>query len=288
MAHAVDRAFEDRHLRAQSEGDHRRVVADHAAADHDDLPRRHAGYAAEEQPAPADRLLQEVGARLRGKAAGDLAHRGEQRESAVRRLDGLVRDGGDTALDECAGQRLVGRDVEVGEEHEVLAQAPVLGLDRLLDLEQELRVGPHVVDRGDPRSDRLVRRVRKRAALSGAGLDGHLMAVLDQLERPRRRERDAVLVRLDLPGDADLHRSRATISTSRGSIATESARFRLTSARFPPLASTVVGGQRAAPGAWPNETRPDAPLALALPRPATGARLLSHSLGRGLGCASPG
>jgi hypothetical protein len=34
---------------------------------------------------------------------------------------------------------------------------------------------------------------------------------LDKLARARRRQRDTVLIRLDLPGNADLHRSAATL-----------------------------------------------------------------------------
>ena len=40
MRHAVDRALEDRHPRAQSERDQRAVVADHPAPDDEDVPRR--------------------------------------------------------------------------------------------------------------------------------------------------------------------------------------------------------------------------------------------------------
>ena len=95
--------------------------------------------------------------------------------------------------------------MQVREEHEPLAQARVLGRDRLLHLQQELRVLPDLVDRGDPRADRLVGGVGEGAAVAGAGLDDHLVAALDELERARGRQRDAVLVRLDLLGDADPH-----------------------------------------------------------------------------------
>ena len=123
VAHPVDRALEDRHLRAEAERDHGGVVADDPAADHDDLARRDARDAAEQEPAAALRLLEVVRARLRGEPARDLAHRREQRQPPVVRLDGLVGDGGDPAVDERARQRLVGGDVEVGEEDEPLAQA---------------------------------------------------------------------------------------------------------------------------------------------------------------------
>src|SRR4051794_39038777 len=40
----------------------------------------------------------------------------------------------------------------------------------------------------------------------GAGLHQDLMAVLDELAHTRRRQRDPVLVRLDLGGNADAHK----------------------------------------------------------------------------------
>ena len=109
---------------------------------HDDLARRDAGDAAEQEAAAAERLLEEVRARLRGEPAGDLAHRREQRQPAVVGLDRLVRDGGDAAVDERARQRLVGGDVQVREEDEPVAQARVLGRDRLLHLQQQLGARP--------------------------------------------------------------------------------------------------------------------------------------------------
>ena len=171
VAHAVDRALEDRHVRAEADRDDRGVVADDAAADDEHAPGRDARHAAEQQAAPAERLLEEVRAGLRREAAGDLAHRREQRQPPVVGLDGLVGDGGDAALGERARQRLVGRDVQVREEHEPFAQPRVLLCDRLLHLEQQLRVAPDVVRRDDARADALVRGVGERASDAGAGLD---------------------------------------------------------------------------------------------------------------------
>src|SRR4029079_16989626 len=93
--------------------------------------------------------------------------------------------------------------VEVGEEDQSLAQVRKLGGDGLLDLEQEVALGPDLVHGDDPRAHARVRVVRERAALAGSALDRDLVAALRQLERARRRERDAVLARLDLPGDAE-------------------------------------------------------------------------------------
>ena len=52
---------------------------------------------------------------------------------------------------------------------------------------------------------RVVRLVGERAADTGARLDRDLVTGVDQLERARGRQRDAVLVGLDLLGDADPH-----------------------------------------------------------------------------------
>ena len=55
-------------------------------------PRRDAGHAAEEDAAAAVVLLEELRAELHRHLAGDLAHRGEQGQGAVARLDRLVGD----------------------------------------------------------------------------------------------------------------------------------------------------------------------------------------------------
>ena len=155
-----------------------------------------------------DRLLEVVGAGLRREPSRDLAHRRQQRQPAAVGLDHLVGDRRDAGVDERARQRLVGRDVQVREEREALAQPRVLGGDRLLHLEQELRARPDVVDRDDRRAGPLVRLVPERAARAGAGLDEDVVPSLDELPRARRCERDPVLLRLDLAGDADPHGAR--------------------------------------------------------------------------------
>src|SRR4029079_3028477 len=73
------------------------------------------------------------------------------------------------------------------------------------DLQQQVGLRPHVVYTGDARSGRLVRVVGERAPHTRARLDGDLVPALHELARARGRQCDAVLVRLDLFGDADLH-----------------------------------------------------------------------------------
>ena len=109
--------------RAEPERDDRRVVADDSAAEDDDMAGLNARRAREQDAATAERLLEEVRRRLGRESSRDLAHRGEQRQPVVVRLDGLVGNGRDAAVHQGLRERLVGGDVEVGEEHEPVAQA---------------------------------------------------------------------------------------------------------------------------------------------------------------------
>ena len=96
--------------------------------------------------------------------------------------------------------------MEVGEEREPLAKPAVLARDRLLDLEQQLARGPHLLDRRDPRAHALVGRVGERAPGPGAVFDRRPRGrCWISSSAPGGRQRDAVLVRLDLLRDADPH-----------------------------------------------------------------------------------
>ena len=167
------------------------------------------GHAAEQDAAPAERLLEHERARLRGDLAGDLAHRREQRQAAVarpRRSRRRCRSRPTRTAPRVSSA--VGGEVQVGEEHlPGPQQLDLLGL-RLLDLQHHVGLAEHRRGVGhDARALRLVIVVGDRAALAGAGLDEHLVAALGQLAHAGGRERDAVLVGLDLGGDADLHRA---------------------------------------------------------------------------------
>ena len=121
VAHPVDRALEERYASAEAERDDRRVVADDPSAEHDDVPRQDARRSRQENPTAAERLLEEVRRGLRREPSRDLAHRRQQRQPVVVRLDGLVGDGRDTAFGEGPREGLVGSDVEVREEDESFA-----------------------------------------------------------------------------------------------------------------------------------------------------------------------
>ena len=157
-------------------------------------------------PRPPPCRMQVVRADLRGEPAGDLGHRGEQRQRPVGQLHGLVRDAGDLAVDQRVGALLGGGQVQVGEEHLPGAHPVVLLGDRLLDLEHQLGGVPHLVGGGEdrgPGGGELV--VGDAGPDAGAGLDEDLVTVADELVDARRRDRHAVLVVLDLAWDSDLH-----------------------------------------------------------------------------------
>ena len=124
----------------------------------------------------------------------------------VRQLDGLVGDSGDLARDELLGQGLVGREVEVREQHLSLAHPGVLLGDRFLHLEDEVRRLPHVVSRAeDGGTGRDVVLVADRGAAPCVVLHQDLVAIADELVHAGGRDGHAVLVVLDLAWDTDLH-----------------------------------------------------------------------------------
>ena len=93
--------------------------------------------------------------------------------------------------------------MEVGEKNQAFAQLRIFRLDRLLDLEEKIRLAPGLVDRDDPSAGSLVLLVGEGAAVPRRRLDEDIVAVLDQLTGACRSERHTVLVGLDLLWDTD-------------------------------------------------------------------------------------
>ena len=172
LAQGVDVQVEDGDAGAHALGDGGGVVACHSAADHHNVGRRYAGDAAHQDAAPAVGAHQVVGADLRGEAARDLTHRGQQWQRAVGGLHGFVGDRRGAGRHQRIRARLGGGKVQVGEQGLALAQAGVLGLDRLLDLQQQIGLGPHLVDAVDHLGARALEvGVGDRRALARAGLE---------------------------------------------------------------------------------------------------------------------
>ncbi len=187
-----------------TESDLRRLGAGDPAADDQNLGRRGAGHAAQQQPGPAGRALQVMRRGLHGHAARDLAHRGEQRQLAVGGLHRLVGDGVDPFVHQELGERLVRGQVQVGEQLLALAEPVVLRGDRLLDLDDQVGPGEHLVraghDLGPGRGELGVREARTGP---GVRLHQHLVPGVHQLGHAVRLHRHPVLVVLDLLGHSD-------------------------------------------------------------------------------------
>src|SRR4029453_14699390 len=163
-------------------------------------------HPAPQTPAAPLLLLQETRGDVGRHPARDLAHRRKQGQAAVGQLHGLVRDRRDLPL----GQRLrelpAGRQVEVGEQDLALAQVLELRRDRLLHLHDHVGARPDL-GRGsdDLGTGALVTLLRDARAGARAVLDEDLVPRRGELASALGRQRDAVLVVLDLSGDPDDH-----------------------------------------------------------------------------------
>ena len=94
----------------------RGVDSGHAAAEDRDLGRGDSGNSAEQHPAAALLLLEIMRADLDRHPARDFAHRLEQRQRARARRDGFISNAGRARFHQPFGLRLVGGEVEVGEQ----------------------------------------------------------------------------------------------------------------------------------------------------------------------------
>ncbi len=97
-------------------------------------------------------------------------------------------------------------EVEIGEQHQALAEVLVLLLDRLLDLDDHLGEPPDVVGGADDlRAGGLVLVVGHRRQRAGVVLHQHLMSCLDQRFYACRGYAYAALVVLYFLGYANNH-----------------------------------------------------------------------------------
>ena len=207
-AQAVEVDVEDRDVRAQAQRDARRVDPHRARAQHHDVAGGHPGHAGQQDAAAAARLGEEERALLHRQAAGHLAHRGEQGQRAVGALHRLVGDRDDARGLERPRQLGRGGQVQVGEEELARAHARVLLRQRLLHLEDQLGLAPHLLDRRERRSLARVLLVADAAAEPGAALDDHAVLALDEGAGAGRGQRHALLAGLDLARHPDDHAAR--------------------------------------------------------------------------------
>ena len=165
MAQLVQPRIDHRHLRAERDCRLDRVLADDAGAEHDDVRGRSARQPGHQLAAAGARLAQILRRHFRRHASGDLAHRDQQRQRAVRKLHRLVGDRRDLRRHQYARQFGKRRKVQVREKRLPVADEAVLLFERLLHLHQQVAARPHFPRALDHRRARcLVRRVRAARA----------------------------------------------------------------------------------------------------------------------------
>ena len=205
-AHAVDRALEDRHLRAHAERDDGGVVADHPAADHEHARRRDAGDAAEQDPAAALRLLELIRARLRRRADPAISLIGASSGSAPRSVSTVSY--AIAVIPESTSARVSGSSAAMWRYVKSVRPSRSRGYS---DAIGSLTLSSRSARAQTSSTEAIVAPARSYAS-SGNALPtpapvstSDLVAALDELARTGRRQRDAVLLRLDLLGDTDPH-----------------------------------------------------------------------------------
>ncbi len=95
--------------------------------------------------------------------------------------------------------------MKVREEDLAVSEPRDLGRERLLHLQHQVGAPPDLVDRGELGADRRVLLVADAASGAGVLLDGDAMARLGEGAGAGRRESNALLARLDLTRNPDVH-----------------------------------------------------------------------------------
>ena len=202
----VQRAVDDGDVGAEADGDQRGIAADDAAAENGHPAGRNARDAAEQHARTPSRFLQTRRTDLDRHAAGDFAHRRQQRQAAKAVGDRFVSDGGNAGSQQQVGLARVGRQMQVGEQGLLRAQPQAFVGLRFLDLDDQLR----------PLED-FLRTIRQFGAGGGillvaqangaAGIFLHddRMPVPHQFADAARRHADAVFVILDFFRNAYQH-----------------------------------------------------------------------------------
>ena len=203
-AQSLDRGVQHGDVGAHADQLVHRIATGLARPDDGGLRRAHTGDPGQQQAAPAVGGQQRVRADGGGHAAGDLGHGREQRQRAAVALHGLVGQRRGAGVQQRLGQLAAGGQMQVREQREVIAQEAVLGGDRLLDLQHELR-RPGLLDGHEDGAGVGVLLVRDAGADPGALLDADLVAVAHQLMDAGRGEGHTALLRLGLRGDSDDH-----------------------------------------------------------------------------------
>ena len=138
LVESVQRPVDHRDIGLEPHRHARGVGAGDSATEDHHFGGRHAGHAAQQHAHAALLLLEAVRADLDRHAARDLAHGRQQRQTTARVRHGLVSDRGNALARQSLRLRLVGGEVQIGEEHLAVAQQRDLLRLRLLHLDHEI------------------------------------------------------------------------------------------------------------------------------------------------------
>ena len=124
-------------VRAETFRHAQRVHARSSAADHDHAPRQNSRHSAQQHSAAAIVFGQKIGSHHHRHAAGDLAHRFQQRQSVVD-LDRLICNGGHPRFQQSFSERFARSEMQIGEKDLALVQQRQLCLARLFDFHNQV------------------------------------------------------------------------------------------------------------------------------------------------------
>ena len=137
---------------------------------------------------------------------GDLRHRHEQRQSAMRRGHRLVGDRRHAALDQVVGLLRIGGEMQIREQDLSAPQQLALVCQRLLYFHHQLGVGEDLLGAGDElRAGGFVLRIGEAGAQAGTRLNQNAVALGRELVHGRRHKPHAIFVVFDFLGNADQH-----------------------------------------------------------------------------------
>ena len=152
--------------------------------------------------------LQQMGTNLGGQTPSDFAHRSQQGQAAAFKLDRLVGDARGSSLQQGFSHARVSRQMQVGEQHHVVAEKPQLLLLWLLHLHHQMG-GPGLLPRHHLSPSCGKRVIGDASAGPSAAFDPHLQSLTGQFPDGVRGECHPLFVGLDFLRDADAgHRGR--------------------------------------------------------------------------------
>ena len=97
-----------------------------------------AGHASQENASAAVRSLEIMRSDLNRHSPSNLAHRRQERQSAIWQLDGFVSHCRYPVVDQRLGKGFVSSEMEIGEQDLIRAKKLVLGRHRFLDLQNHV------------------------------------------------------------------------------------------------------------------------------------------------------